>query len=159
SVVVESLVIGVIGSVTGLFLGLLIAKLLNALLTAVGIDLPQTGTVLATRTIVVSLLVGVLVTLLASLRPALRATRVPPLASVLGWPATKIGGAAGSMARDNAMRNPSRTASTAAAVMIGLGLVTFVALLGQGLRTSFESAVNQLFVGDYALTATSTFQP
>jgi putative ABC transport system permease protein len=231
SVVVESLVIGVIGSVTGLFLGLLIAKMLNALLTAVGIDLPQTGTVLATRTIAVSLLVGILVTLLASLRPALRATRVPPiaavregfvmppgrfahyrtlfgvlvtavglgllalgifasgavaqhlialglglvllftgvatfaprivppLASVLGWPATKIGGAAGSMARENAMRNPSRTASTAAAVMIGLGLVTFVALLGQGLRTSFESAVNQLFVGDYALTATSTFQP
>src|SRR3982751_2110706 len=57
------------------------------------------------------------------------------------------------------MRNPSRTASTAAALMIGLGLVTFVALLGQGLRSSFESAVNGLFVGDYALTATNTFQP
>src|SRR6185312_7381812 len=71
----------------------------------------------------------------------------------------KLGGAAGVLARDNAMRNPQRTASTAAAVMIGLGLVTFVALLGQGLRTSFESAVNQLFVGDYALTSTNVFQP
>jgi putative ABC transport system permease protein len=231
SVVVESLVIGLIGSIVGLFLGLLIAKLLDALLTAVGIDLPKTGTVLATRTIVVSILVGTLVTLLASLRPARRATRVPPiaavregfvmppgrfaryrtlfgvlvtavgigllalgifasgptqqhlialglglvllflgvstfaprvvppLASVLGWPGTKISGAAGAIARDNAVRNPSRTASTASAVMIGLGLVTFVALLGQGLRSSFESAVDQLFVGDYALTATNTFQP
>ena len=232
AVVLEALVIGAIGAVTGLFLGFGIAKLLNALLTAVGIDLPQTGTVLATRTVVVSLLVGILITLLASLRPAMRATRVPPiaavregfvlppgrlarfrtligllctalavgllaiglfvhgasvaghlfalglgllllfvgvstfaprivpaLASVLGWPGARIGGAAGALARDNAARNPSRTASTAAAVMIGLGLVTFVAILGQGLRSSFESAVDQLFVGDYALTATNTFQP
>jgi len=232
SVVLEAFVIGAIGSIAGLFLGLGIAKLLNTLMTAVGIDLPQSGTVLATRTIVVSVVVGILVTLLASLRPAARATRVPPiaavregfvlppgrlarfrtlfgvlvtalgigllalgifahgqkvaqhlielglgllllfvgvsvfaprivppLASLLGWPATRVGGAAGALARENAMRNPSRTASTAAAVMIGLGLVTFVALLGQGLRSSFESAVNRLFVGDYALTATNTFQP
>jgi putative ABC transport system permease protein len=232
SVVLEALVIGALASVAGLFLGLVIAKALNALIVAVGIDLPRSGTVFATRTIVVSLVVGTLVTLLASLRPAIRATRVPPiaavregfvlppsrfarfrtgfgalvtalgvgllalglfvhgqsvashlfalgigllllflgisifaprivppLASLLGWPATKIGGAAGALARDNAMRNPSRTASTAAAVMIGLGLVTFVAILGQGLRSSFESAVNQLFVGDYALTSTDTFTP
>jgi putative ABC transport system permease protein len=232
SVVLEALVVGAIGSVAGLFLGLAIAKLLNALITAIGIDLPQSGTVLATRTIVVSLVVGILVTLLASLRPATRATRVPPiaavregfvlppgrlaryrtlfgvlvsalgvgllvlgifihgqsvrqhlfalaagllllflgvaifaprivppLASVLGWPATRVGGAAGTLARENTMRNPNRTASTAAAVMIGLGLITFVALLGQGLRSSFEGAVNKLFVGDYALTSTNTFQP
>jgi len=232
SVVLEALIIGAIASIVGLFLGLAIAKLLNALITAIGIDLPRSGTVLATRTIVVSLAVGVTVTLLASLRPALRATRVPPiaavregfvlppgrfarfgtligvlvtllavglfalglfahgqtvaqhlielglgllllfigvatfaprivppLAAVLGWPAKRIGGAAGALARENAMRSPQRTAATAAAMMIGLGLVTFVALLGQGLRSSFESAVNQLFVGDYALTATNTFQP
>src|SRR5207244_2771461 len=82
SVVLESFVIGAVGSIAGLFLGLGIAKLLNALLTAVGIDLPQSGTVLAARTIVVSLVVGILVTLLASLRPAARATRVPPIAAV-----------------------------------------------------------------------------
>ena len=57
------------------------------------------------------------------------------------------------------MRNPSRTASTAAALMIGLALVTFVAVLGQGLRSSFEDAVNKLFVADYALTSTDTFTP
>ena len=84
---------------------------------------------------------------------------VRPLASILGWPATRIGGAAGALARDNTIRNTKRTASTASALMIGLALVTFVAILGQGIRTSFESAVDQLLSGDYALTATDTFTP
>jgi ABC-type antimicrobial peptide transport system permease subunit len=51
------------------------------------------------------------------------------------------------------MRNPSRTASTAGALMIGLSLITFVAVLGQGVKTSFSSAVNELFVADYSVTA------
>jgi putative ABC transport system permease protein len=232
SVVLEAVIVGVIASLVGLFLGLLLAKGLNALFVAFGIDLPKSGTVFATRTIIVSLLVGILVTFLASLRPALRATRVPPiaavregaelprsrwarfgpipalvvlalgiallvygvfghhlatlvrvlalvlgvlllfmgvafntsrvvppLASVLGWPAARVGGAAGALARENAMRNPGRTASTAAALMIGLALVTFVAVLGQGLRASFEDAVNKLFVGDYGITAQNGFDP
>ena len=84
---------------------------------------------------------------------------VRPLASVLGWPATRLGGASGTLARDNAMRNPKRTASTASALMIGLALVTFVAILGQGIRSSFESAVDDLFKGNYALTSQDTFTP
>ncbi len=232
SIIVEGLVIGVLASVVGLFAGLLLAKALNALFVSVGINLPRRGTVFETRTIIVSLLVGIVVTLVASLRPALRATRVPPiaavregavlppsrfaryrfasalvvlaagiavvsygvlgsgiplrlrlfllgggvlllfvgvslntarlvppLASTLGWPGTKIGGVAGRLARENAIRNPSRTASTASALMIGLALVAFVAVLGQGLRSSFEDAVDKLFVGDYALTSTDTFTP
>ena len=232
SVVVEALVIGILGSLAGLFLGLLLAKGLKAVFAATGFDLPSAATVFQARTIVVCLLVGTLITLFASLRPAFRATRVPPiaavregaelppgrfarfapilsaatlalgvlllgygvlahglttvnrlsalgvgvlllffgvsanasrlvrpLASVLAWPATRIGGAAGALARENTMRNPKRTASTASALMIGLALVTFVAILGQGLRSSFESAVNGLFKGDYALTSQSTFAP
>ena len=232
SVILEALIVGVIGSVVGLFAGLGLARGLNSLFVAVGIDLPQSSTVFATRTIVVALVVGIVITLLASLRPALRATRVPPiaavregsvlpksrfsrfgpataitvlvlgiamlvygvlghgvaiglrllllglgvllmfvgvalnaprlvppLASILGWPGTRIGGAAGKLARDNAMRNPARTASTAAALMIGLALVTFVAIFGAGLRSSFESAVDDLFVADYALTSSNTFTP
>ena len=58
---------------------------------------------------------------------------VRPLASSSRWPATRIGGVAGSLARSNSMRNPGRTASTAAALMIGLALVTIVAVLAQGL--------------------------
>ena len=232
SVVIEAFVIGLVGSVIGLFLGLGLAKLLNWLFVKIGIDLPHGSTVFATRTVVVSLLVGTLVTLFASIRPARRATRVPPiaavregsvlppsrwakygtvtslvvlllaivmvslgalasglptgprllllglgvlllffgvsmnaskvvrpLAAVLGAPAQTIGGAPGILARDNATRNPARTASTASALMIGLALVTFVAIFGQGIRSSFEDAVNELFIGDYAVTSTNTFTP
>jgi putative ABC transport system permease protein len=232
SVIVEAFVIGILGSVIGLFLGLALAKGLKAVFATLGIDLPTAGTVFETRTVVVCLVVGTVITLIASLRPALRATRVPPiaavregselppgrfarwtpylsaatlavgvlllaygvlahnlptgtrlfslavgilllffgvsanasrlvspLASVLGWPATRIGGTVGVLARDNARRNPKRTASTASALMIGLALVTFVAILGQGIRSSFESAVDDLFKGDYALTSQDTFTP
>src|SRR5204862_5693542 len=91
---------------------------------------------------------------------SLNASRVVrPLANVLGWPAREIGGAAGILARDNASRNPARTASTASALMIGLALVTFVALFAQGLRSPFEDAVNKLFIADYAITSSSSFAP
>ena len=226
SVVLEGAVIGLLASLIGLFLGLAIAVGLNALLAAAGIELPSGGLVFATRTIVVSLLVGTGIAILASLRPAVRATRVPPIAAVregavlpasrfarlglpvalgvvglavallaygvfasglgtvgrlvaiaigtlllflgvalvaprlvaplaalLGWPGARLGGVAGELARDNAMRNPSRTATTAAALMIGLALVTFVSILGQGLRTSFSDSVTELFVADYSLNA------
>jgi putative ABC transport system permease protein len=222
SVVLESVVIGFIASIVGLFAGLGIAKGLYALLAATGIDLPDEGLVLAPRTVLVSLAVGTLIALLASLRPAIRATRVAPiaavregavipasrfarfavpvslvvtaiavamfsygsfangletkvrllslaggvlllfvgvamvaprlvrpLASILGAPGARIGGSAGKLARENAMRNPTRTASTAAAIMIGISLITFVAVLGQGVRSSFTSAVDELFVADY----------
>jgi putative ABC transport system permease protein len=232
SVVVEALVIGLLGSVVGLFLGLGLAKLLNKLFVVFGIDLPQGQTVFATRTVIVSIVVGTIVTLIASIRPARRATRVPPiaavregsvlpvsrwakwgpitalgilvaavalvmlgtlgkgiatgprllllgvgvlllffgvsmnaarvvrpLAAVLGAPARAIGGAPGILARDNATRNPARTASTASALMIGLALVTFVAIFGQGIFKSFEDAVDELFIADYAITSTNTFTP
>ncbi len=232
SVLLEALIIGAIASLVGLGVGFLLAKGLNALFVAFGIDLPKSGTVFATRTVVVSIVVGMLITLFASIRPAVRATRVPPIAAVregavlppsrfarlgvypalvliaiavaalvygvfahhiptgrrllslaggalllffgvamlaprlvrplaalLGWPATKVGGVAGELARDNAQRNPSRTAVTAAALMIGLTLVTFVSVLGQGLRRSFEDAVDKQFVADYALTSQNGFDP
>ena len=82
---------------------------------------------------------------------------VRPLAAVLGAPAQSIGGAPGILARDNATRNPARTASTASALMIGLALVTFVAIFSAGVFKSFEDAVDQLFIADYAVTATNTF--
>ena len=86
-------------------------------------------------------------------------TLVPPLARVLGWPATKLGGAAGALARSNSIRNPSRTASTASALMIGVTLVTLVSVLAAGLKTRFEDSVNKLFTADYALTSENGFTP
>jgi putative ABC transport system permease protein len=82
SVVYEGLLLGVGGAVLGLLGGIALAPALNALFKAFGADLPHNGTVVETRTVVVSLLVGIGVTLLAGLPPAVRATRVSPLAAM-----------------------------------------------------------------------------
>ncbi|MEI8410692.1 MULTISPECIES: ABC transporter permease [unclassified Kribbella] len=266
TVVLEALVTGFVSAVVGLFLGLAIATGLFNLFDSVGFTLPNNGLVFQTRTIVVALVVGVLVTVLASLRPAWRATRVPPIAAVregatlapgrlhrfrpvgaallaaggialvlvglfadglststllsclgagvlllfigiaafsarlvrplaavsdpiarwsvvvltaLIWPiflvplwlvrrlfrrpaefprvlpdrpAVAIGG-------QNSRRDPHRTASTAAALMIGLALVTLVATLGAGIIKPFEEAVDGIFSADYAITAQNNFSP
>ena len=82
SVIVEAFVVGVVASLVGLFLGLGLAKGLFKLFDVAGLTLPNNGLTLETRTIVVSLALGILVTLLASIYPALRATMVPPIAAV-----------------------------------------------------------------------------
>src|SRR6516164_9839581 len=82
SVLVESAAIGVSASVVGLFSGLLLAQGLGAVFRALGASFPTAGTVFATRTVVVSLLVGTTVTVLAGLFPAIRATRVPAISAV-----------------------------------------------------------------------------
>jgi len=232
SVILEALVIGTIASVVGLFAGVGLAIGLNELFKALELDLPMADTVFATRTIVVSLAIGIGVTVLAGLFPALRATRVPPIAAVregaelppsrmarfvpliavliiglaivalsyamfvdelgvverllsiafgvfmlfigvalvsrhlvrpiaalVGWPATVIGGAAGRLAKGNSMRNPQRTAATAAALMIGVALVTFVSVLANGMRESNRGAIEDQVAADYVLTAQDGFSP
>ena len=224
SVLTESLVIGTVASLIGLGVGLLLAKGLSSVFAASGVELPETGTVFATRTIVVSLAVGIIVTVLSGLSPAVRATRVSPvtamregaeipqgrvgrrsgwiaafatilaatvlgfglyapgidatgrlallgpgalllfiavaaassrivpgLVSVLGKPGEKIAGIAGALARRNAMRNPGRTAATAAALMIGIALVAFSAVLGAGMRESTKGALEDQVRSDYVL--------
>ena len=79
-VLAEALVVGLVASVVGLGVGVVVAIGLKAVFGAIGADLPTTTLVIQPRTIIVGLAVGVLVTLLASLLPALRASRVPP-----GW--------------------------------------------------------------------------
>jgi putative ABC transport system permease protein len=81
--VLEAAIIGVLGSVLGVVAGIGFAAALNAIFQSFGIDLPNTGTVIATRTIVLALVVGMVVTLAAALSPALRATRVSPMAALL----------------------------------------------------------------------------
>jgi putative ABC transport system permease protein len=223
SVVIEGVVIGLLASVIGLFAGFGLAKLL----TALGGDLPEAGMVFALRTVLVSLALGTVITVLASVVPARRATRVPPIAAVregstlppsrfaahslktavvvivasvaaicvgifasglatlavvlllvlgivglfvgvafaaphmvkpltrlVGLPARRSGGVAGELASANSVRNPSRTASTAAALMIGLTLVTVVAVLGEGMRSTVESAVTDQVDAAYILNGT-----
>jgi putative ABC transport system permease protein len=75
----EALVIGVVASGLGLLAGIGYAKGIDALFKTVGFDVPSSGTVVLTRTIVAALLVGIGLTIVASLFPAIRATRVAPL--------------------------------------------------------------------------------
>ncbi len=231
SVVAEAAVIGVVGSVLGLFGGIGFAQLLNAMFKSFGIDLPNTGTVIATRTVVVALLVGIIVTLISALSPALRATRVTPmaalrdaelpesrrrgrivtavalllgagglaltalglfggaesntaaslvgggaaatlfgvslfsprlvkpLASVAGWPLQKVRGLTGRLARENTVRKPGRTATTAAALMIGLAVVVFVTVFAAGISESVGRTIDSNFQGDVILQNTDGFSP
>ena len=82
SVLLEAFVIGLLASLIGLALGVALAKGLEALFRALGLGLPEAETVYAPRTVIVSLLVGTLITVIAGLFPAIRATRVPPIAAV-----------------------------------------------------------------------------
>ena len=82
SVVLESLVIGLLASLVGLGLGVLLAEGIEGLFRTLGVELPSADRVFALRTVIVALVVGVGITLVAGLFPAIRATRVPPIAAV-----------------------------------------------------------------------------
>jgi putative ABC transport system permease protein len=159
----ESLLVGVFASVAGLFGGLGMATGLKAMFDAFGGALPDGGLVLTPVTIVVSLLVGVLVTLVAGLSPARRASRVPPIAA-LREAATEprgrlrlaslfpLRGVAGEIARDNARRNPRRTLNTASALAVGIAVVTLATVTVTSLKASVRDSVAQSFAGDLAVS-------
>jgi putative ABC transport system permease protein len=232
SVGIEALVLGLLGAAAGIAGGIGFAFAINELFKAVGIDLPNTGTVIETRTVIVSLIVGVVVTVAAALNPALRATRVTPmaalreaeledtkkrgrvvtavavglgviglvmmlvglfggiedsgsaagllgggaalmlfgvslfsprlvrpLASVTGRPLERLRGLTGRLARENAMRKPGRTATTAAALMIGLALIVFVTVFAAGINSSIAKTIDDSFRGEIVVQNTDGFSP
>ena len=77
----ETLVVGVVGSVTGWAGGIGIAALLKGVFDGFGFALPAGGLVLRASSAVLAVAVGVAATVLAGVLPALRASRVPPLAA------------------------------------------------------------------------------
>ena len=228
AVLLGGTLIGAVASLIGLAGGLVLAKLLDGMFASAGMELPQAGIVFAWRTVVVSLAAGLLVTVAATLLPALRATRaadrrgagggsaaalaararagrargtailagiavlafaaltdavattprllllatgavllfvgvvpfarevVSPLSFALGKPIEAVTGAAGALARKNSKRDPGRTAVTAAALTVGLALVAFVAVLGQGLRSTVRDSVEQQVSADYVVRADTT---
>ncbi|MDQ3629797.1 MAG: FtsX-like permease family protein [Actinomycetota bacterium] len=227
----EGIVLGVLGSIVGLGLGILVADGLRALFKAFGFELPSTGTVLEARTVYVSLAVGVIVTLLSCLAPALRATRVPPvaalregvalpesrssrlafplalaltglgviamvvglfagldespallcvglgaaatflgvallspklvgpIASVVGRPVEALFGVTGRLARENTVRQPGRTAVTAAALMVGVALVAFATIFAAGGKSTIDAAIDAGLRGQAVLQNQDGFSP
>ncbi len=84
-------------------------------------------------------------------------TLLSPLAvgavtSVLGWPMRKTAGVAGHMAQKNAARNSRRTATTAAALMIGLALVSTALVVGESIKNTIGSTFEQSATAEYYLT-------
>ena len=224
SVLLEGFALGLLASLLGLFGGVALAKGLTAVFDAMDLSMPQAGLVLATRTVVASLVLGVGITMLATIIPARRAMSIPPIAAVregatlppgrltrhrwlppvaaaialvlLAWggiggldtgssllvtgigclflfvafwlvssrlvvpiasavgrPSERMAGAAGRLALRNSQRNPVRTARTAAALMIGLTLVTLVATLGAGMRGTAKESMDNIVDADYVLTS------
>jgi putative ABC transport system permease protein len=82
SVLGEALFVGVLGSTLGLAVGILLSIGLRALFKVLGADLPRGSLVVSGGTILVSYLVGVLVTLVAAYFPARRAARIAPVAAM-----------------------------------------------------------------------------
>ena len=220
SVLTEAFLIGLIASIVGIALGVLFAKGVTAMFDAAGFGLPTAGIEIKQRTIVIPMLVGTIVTVLAALVPALRATRIPPIAAlregatlprsrfsryspilggviallgiagiaqgfssdgsvstrlgliaggallvlggvgalmrfvvrplarVMGWPLEKIAGNSGRLGRENAMRNTSRTATTALALMVGVSFVVFLSVFVAGLKSSFIDALDNSLRSD-----------
>ena len=221
SVLVEALVVGVLASLLGLAAGFGVAAGLKALLSALGSEIPATGLVFNMRTVVVSLVAGIGVTLVAALSPARKAGKVAPVAAmqahvigstgygskqrvlvgavvlttgvaalltglfadvdnalpivglgalavffgvsilgrtialplsrVIGAPLPRLRGVAGDLARENAMRNPKRTAASASALMIGVGLVGFITIFVSSSKASIDQVIAQNFTGDLIL--------
>ncbi len=79
SVLVEAFVLGVLGSTIGLGLGVLLAMAIRALFAAFGLDIGGQALVFAPRTVIVAYAVGIVVTMLAALLPAIRTTRITPV--------------------------------------------------------------------------------
>jgi putative ABC transport system permease protein len=215
SVLLEAVVVGALSSLIGLAVGVGVAALLRWAFGAIGAELPDGPTVIATRTVVAAFAVGILVTAVAALLPARRASKVPPLAAlrdaatpdrsltrqtvagavllgagvvalafalngaalwILGLGtflafigvallsplvSRPIAGAVGGLfaralpgrlGRQNSLRNPRRTASTAAALMVGLALVSAVSVLGASLKASVEKIIDGAIGADFVLS-------
>lgn len=220
-VLIESLIVGIAASLVGVAFGAVIASALKGIFAATGADLPAAGLVFRPRTFIVGISVGVVVTVLAALAPALNASRVPPVAAMriqeikprkttaarllaglgvtilgfvflliglfgsapqplafvgggalliflgiavlsplfagqvarlIGAPAERLARMSGKLARENAGRRPVRTAATAAALMIGVALVTFFFVFGESLKVSAVALIDDALSADIVVT-------
>jgi putative ABC transport system permease protein len=76
-----------------------------------------------------------------------------PVSWLIGSPAPKVKGITGTIARQNAMRNPQRTAGTASALLIGVGVVALIAGIAGSLKSSIDDQISRSFVGDLTVNS------
>ena len=74
-----------------------------------------------------------------------------PVIRVVGWPFVLLAGAVGRLARENGLRNPRRTASTAAALMIGLALIAAISVVATSVKASVSDLVAKQLTADFVL--------
>ncbi len=79
-----------------------------------------------------------------------------PMSSVIGRPLASLLGIAGRLGRENSMRSPRRTAQTSSALMVGLALVSTIAVFGASLSRSATSSVDEAVSADYIITASGS---
>jgi len=79
-----------------------------------------------------------------------------PMSGVLGRPLAAVLGSSGRLGRENSMRSPRRTAQTAAALMVGIALVSAIAVLGSSLSGSATTSVEHAITADYIITGPSS---
>jgi putative ABC transport system permease protein len=82
-----------------------------------------------------------------------------PMSSALGRPLARIFKISGKLGRENSMRNPRRTAQTSAALMVGLALVSTIAVFGASLSKSATSSVEKAISAQYIVTSASNAGP
>ena len=75
-----------------------------------------------------------------------------PIIAVIAGGYPRLFGTVGVLAKENARRNPRRTAATASALMIGLALVTTMAILGQSTKSSVDDLVKSDLKADYVVS-------
>ncbi|MBL8777899.1 MAG: ABC transporter permease [Acidimicrobiales bacterium] len=74
-----------------------------------------------------------------------------PISRFLAWPIPRIKGITGVLARENAIRNPKRTASTAAALMIAVTLIGFITIFADSAKASVDKSIDENFNGDFVI--------
>jgi putative ABC transport system permease protein len=75
-----------------------------------------------------------------------------PVTKLIGWPVAKLFKTPGTLARENAGRSPRRTSATAAALMIGVALVSAAAVFASSIRETFTDALDRSVKADYVIT-------
>jgi putative ABC transport system permease protein len=90
SVIVEAGVVGALASAAGVALGIVVARLQMSLVDSLGFRIPSAEIVVVPRTIVLAVAVGLVVTVGAALWPAIRASRIPPVAAIGDLPEARV---------------------------------------------------------------------